>query len=102
MYIKGGMGMKKEHIIVKAADMFDVPADVKGGLLHVEIEGSRAVFFENHKGIVSLSEEEIEINSPDGSVFVSGQRLSVSAMNGEELRIAGKIEKIEFAGAGGK
>jgi len=93
--------VKKESFIVKAADMFDIPADVKGGLLHIETEGSRAAFFENHKGIVSLSEEEIEINSPDGSVFVSGQRLKVSAMNGEELRIAGKIEKIEFCRNGG-
>ena len=53
--------MKKERVLIKAADMFDVPADVKGGLLHIEIESNREVFFENHKGIVSLSEEEVEI-----------------------------------------
>lgn len=92
--------MKKEKFIVKASDMFNVPADVKGGLLHTEIEGSRAVFFENHKGIISLGEDEIEINSGEGRVSVSGQRLSVAAMNSEEIRIVGKIEKVEFLGRG--
>ena len=93
--------MKKDRVILKAADMFDIPADIKGGLLHIETEGRRAVFLENHKGIVSISEEEIEINSPEGSVFVSGSRLKVGAMNGDELKIEGVIEKIEF-GHGGR
>ena len=92
--------MKKENLFVKASEMFNVPADTKGGLLHTEIEGSRAVFFENHKGIISLGEEEIEINSGEGRVSVVGQRLSVAAMNGDEIRITGKIEKIEFLGRG--
>lgn len=94
--------MKKDSVIVKAADMLDVPVDVKGGLLHTEIESNREVFFENHKGIVSLSEEEIEINSPDGCVFICGTRLKVSAMNAEELRISGVIDKIEFGRTGGR
>ncbi|MBQ5778121.1 MAG: YabP/YqfC family sporulation protein, partial [Oscillospiraceae bacterium] len=67
---------------------------------HIEIESNREVFFENHKGIISLSEEEVEINSPDGCVVVCGSRLKVSAMNSEELRIAGAIDKIEFGRAG--
>ena len=99
--MKGEGFMRKDRIIVKAADMLDVPADVKGGLLHVEIESNREVFFENHKGIISLSEEEIEINSPDGCVIVCGSRLKVSAMNAEELRVAGVIDKIEFGRVGG-
>ncbi len=90
--------MKKDRVIVKAADVFDIPADIKGGLLHIEIEGKRAVFFENHKGIISISEEEIEINSSEGSVFVLGNRLKVSAMNGDELKVEGAIEKIELCG----
>lgn len=81
--------------------MLDVPADIKGGLLHMEIESSREAFFENHKGIISLSEEEIEVNTPDGSVIVTGQRLRVTALSAEELRIAGAIEKIEFGHRGG-
>ena len=93
--------MKKDRVILKAADMFDIPADIKGGLLHIETEGRRAVFLENHKGIVSISEEEIEVNSSEGSVFVSGSRLKVGAMNGDELKIEGVIEKIEF-GRGGR
>ena len=93
--------MKKDRAILKAADIFDIPADIKGGLLHIEMEGRRGVFIENHKGIISISEEEIEVNSPEGSVFVTGSSLKVGAMNGDELRVEGKIEKIEF-GRGGR
>ncbi len=88
--------MKKESIFVKTADMFDIPADTKGGLLHIEVSGRREVFIENHKGIVNLCEEEIEVNSCSGSVCVMGSELRVKAMNSLELAVCGKIEKIEF------
>ena len=88
--------MKKEKLFVRAADMFDVPADTKGGLLHIELEGNREVFLENHKGIISLADEEIEINSPCGVVSVTGQKLFVKALNADEVALCGRIEKIEF------
>ena len=90
--------MKKDSFLVKTADIFDLPADITGGLLHIETEGNREVFFENHKGIISLSEEEIEINSSGGSVFVTGSLLRVTALSASEVRIGGVIEKIEFSG----
>lgn len=90
--------MKKEKLFVRAADMFDVPADAKGGLLHIELEGTREVFLENHKGIISLADEEIEINSPSGVVSITGQKLFVKALNADEISLCGKIEKIEFKG----
>ena len=90
--------MKKERFIVKAADMFDVPADIHGGLVHIEVSGRREVFVENHKGIVSLAKEEISINSAEGVIKIFGKNLYVAAMNGEELRISGRIESIAFCG----
>ncbi len=100
IYYEGRMCMKKENIFIKTADMFDIPADTKGGLLHIELSGNREAFFENHKGIISLGEEEIEINSPSGSVCVVGGNLRVTAMNAAELRICGRIERIEYKGQG--
>lgn len=88
--------MRKEKFIVKAADVFDVPADVRGGLVHIEVSGNREVFIENHKGIINLAKEEVRINSPEGVISVCGSGLFVAAMNGEELRLKGQIESIAF------
>ncbi|MBR5543106.1 MAG: YabP/YqfC family sporulation protein [Oscillospiraceae bacterium] len=88
--------MERKSILRRAADAFDIPADVGGGILHIEISGRQEVFVENHKGILMLSEEEVEISSGRGTVTVFGTKLSVLAMNTEEVRISGEIESIRF------
>ena len=92
------MEMSKESIRVRAAEMFDIPADTRGGLLHIEMSGNKEVFFENHKGILELSDNEVVLNSGKGMVRVVGQRLVVLAMNADEIRLSGIIESISFCG----
>ncbi|MBQ8003763.1 MAG: YabP/YqfC family sporulation protein [Oscillospiraceae bacterium] len=88
--------MSKQSFIVRAADLFDVPADARGGLMHIEMTGNREVYVENHKGILELSETEVKLNMGKGSVKVSGNGLAVLAMNAEEVRLSGVIEGISF------
>lgn len=90
--------MAKESIRVRAADMFDIPADTRGGLLHIEMTGNREVFIENHKGILELSENEVLLNGGKKTVRVVGSGLCVLAMNAEEVRLSGVIESISFEG----
>lgn len=90
--------MSRESIRVRAAEMFDIPADTRGGLLHIEMTGNREVFIENHKGILELSDNEVTVNAGKGTVRVVGQRLCVLAMNAEEVRLSGLIESVSFGG----
>ena len=50
---------KTQKTMVRASRLFDIPQDIPGGLLHIEMTGDREVFVENHKGILALSENEV-------------------------------------------
>lgn len=88
--------MSKQNFIVRAADLFDVPADVRGGLMHIEMTGNREVYIENHKGILELSETEVRLNTGNGSVKITGADIGVLAMNADEIRISGIIAGLSF------
>lgn len=83
--------MKKENLYVRAADIFDIPADPVGGLLHVEMTGGREVFVENHKGILELSENEAVLSADGKTLRITGDKIAVLAMNTSEVRFSGNI-----------
>ena len=88
--------MEKKNILQKAFRVFDIPEDIKGGSIHIELCGRNEVFVENHKGILTLSETEVEISAGKESLRVTGVDLSVLAMNADEVRICGNIESVHF------
>ena len=87
---------KKNQLLTEAAEMFDLPADVVAGLPHVELMGNRQFYMERHRGILSYSGEEIDINGDKMIVRVCGQGLELVSMTGDALRIRGNIEKVEW------
>ena len=46
---------KKEGLLEKTAEVFDLPGDVLAGLPRLELIGSREMRMENHRGILSYS-----------------------------------------------
>lgn len=88
--------MSKQSFIVRAADLFDLPADVRGGLMHIEMTGNREVYIENHKGILELSETEVRLNTGSGCVKITGADIGVIAMNADEIRLSGIIAGLSF------
>ena len=88
--------MKKEDIRLRAAELFDIPADTRGGLIHIEMTGNREVYVENHKGILALGEDEIILNAGKQTVRIIGKGLRVLAMNSCEIRLSGTVDSINF------
>ena len=73
--------------------------------------GSRAVFWaawrsclicrwqlylERHTGLLAYSDTQIDANTGFGVLRIRGERLTLVAMTGEELRIGGKIDGVEW------
>ena len=83
-------------ILGGVAELFDLPVDVVAGLPRLEMVGGRQLYLEHHTGILSYSEEQIDVNTPSGVLRVRGERLSLLAMTAEELRIGGRIEGVEW------
>ena len=64
-------------ILGGVAELFDLPVDVVAGLPRLELIGNRQLYLERHTGLLAYSD-------------------TLVAMTGEELRIGGKINGVEW------
>lgn len=87
---------RENKVLSGAAELFDLPADLVAGLPHVEVLGNRQFYMEHHKGILSYSGEEIDINGDKLIIRVYGRDLELVSMTGEALRIRGAIDRVEW------
>lgn len=88
---------RKEGLLEKTAEVFDLPGDVVAGLPRVELLGDRQLRMENHKGILAYGADEIHISGGKLIVKVRGANLELRAMNAVELLITGDIAGVELA-----
>ena len=87
---------KEGGVLSTVAERCDLPADVVAGLPRLEMVGSRQLYLEQHTGIVAYSAGQIDGKTTAGVRRVRGQRLTRLAMTGEELRIGGRIDAVEW------
>jgi sporulation protein YqfC len=83
-------------VLGTVAELFDLPADVLAGLPRLELVGSRQLYLERHLGILAYSCTQIDANTPAGVLRVRGESLELLALTGEELRIGGRIDAVEW------
>lgn len=86
----------EKKLLNDAAELFDLPPDLLMGLPHVEVMGEQQFYMENHRGILSYSNEEICINAEGVIVRLCGSGLELVSMSGEALRIRGAISRVEW------
>lgn len=87
---------KDLNVFNAAAELFDLPADLVAGLPHIELMGNTHFYMERHKGILSYSGEEIDVNGERCIVRIYGENLELTCMTGDQLRIKGNITRIEW------
>lgn len=90
------MEFKWKELPIRAADVFDLPADVISSLPHIELIGDVQLLMDSHQGILSYSTEEIDINGGRLILRVRGKGLELMAMTGHEVRIKGTITGVEL------
>lgn len=90
------MEFKWKELPLRAADTFDLPADVISSLPHIELVGDVQLLMDSHQGILSYSTEQIDINGGRILVRVRGEGLELMAMTGREVRIKGKLAAVEL------
>ncbi|MGN0161598.1 MAG: YabP/YqfC family sporulation protein [Lachnospiraceae bacterium] len=73
-----------------------LPEDVVNHLPIINITGNRIILIENFKSIVDYQEDHIRIKTRKMFLTILGSKLSVEYYNQEEIKILGKINKIEF------
>ena len=87
---------RPRRVMTRAAELFDLPADIVAGLCHLEMIGDRQLFLEGHGGILSYGTEQIDVNAGPLLLRVRGEELTLCSMTDTELRIAGRIDAVEY------
>lgn len=87
---------KTQELRTRMAEMFDLPTDLVAGLTHMELLGDREFFLEGHGGILAYGDTQIDVSAGAGVVRVCGSGLELRSMTGDEVRIRGKIDAVEF------
>jgi len=87
---------KKEGLLERTAEVFDLPGDVVAGLPRVEITGNRELRMENHRGILAYGSQEIHISGGKLILKVRGEGLELKSMNAGELLIGGTIFGVDL------
>lgn len=87
---------RPRRVMTRAAELFDLPADIVAGLCHLEMIGDRQLFLEGHGGILSYGTEQIDINAGPLLLRVRGEGLTLCSMTDAELRIADRIDAVEY------
>lgn len=88
---------RKEGLLEKTAEVFDLPGDVVAGLPRLELLGDRQLRMENHRGILAYGSEEIHVSGGKLIVKIRGSNLELRAMNALELLITGDITGVDLA-----
>ena len=92
------MELKKRgrEVLSEAAEIFDLPEDVVAGLCRIEVIGTRQLYMENHRGILSYSGETIDVSARGVVLRVWGAELELVSMTASALRIRGDIQRVEW------
>ena len=80
----------------RAADVFDLPADVISALPHIELIGDCQLLMNRHEGILSYSTQSIDVNGGALVLRILGEGLELMAMTGCELRVKGRITGLQL------
>jgi sporulation protein YqfC len=81
---------------MRALELFGLPYELSGGVSKMTVTGGD-VYVERHRGLVEYDDGFIAISTGDGTARFFGSNLSLAAMSGDEMRINGELERIEFA-----
>jgi sporulation protein YqfC len=84
------------NILEKAAETFDLPAEVLAGMPKITMTGYRRVHIECHKGLLEYDGSLIVVNGGPVIIKVRGEELELCSMSSEELLITGTVYGIDF------
>ena len=87
---------KKESLLQRTAETFDLPGEVLLGLPRLTITGGQRVVVENHHGLMDYSSQQIVVAGGKMALKLIGTDLKLRAMTADSLLITGQILHVEF------
>ena len=88
--------MKKTKLPRDLSERLDLPPEAFPGSARLTVTAGRQALVENHRGILSYSEEEIVLGTGKGRISLIGDGLHLTAMNRSDVMILGTIRRMEW------
>ena len=77
-------------------DMLEIPKEVYSNIPNFIITGFEEMIIENYKGILEYEDFYVRVNKFIGIINIHGINLKLDKMTEDNLKITGKIEKIDI------
>ena len=77
------------------ADRLELPGEALGDV-KLSVTGRRQALVENHRGLLTCTEEMISVRTGRGTLSLIGAELRIQAMNQRELLILGRLDRAEW------
>lgn len=90
------LGKRLSQVGQEAMERLELPVNLAAGVARLEVLGNREVYMDRHRGVLSYTTENIDVNGGTAVVRVYGRELRLLVMTEQELRITGIIERIEW------
>lgn len=80
----------------KIGRILELPQEVYSDIPKITITGFNEIILENYKGILEYEEFFVSIGTYIGIININGYSLNLEKMTNDDIKITGKIEKIEL------
>ncbi|WP_243290602.1 sporulation protein YqfC [Bacillus sp. FJAT-47783] len=74
----------------------EVPPDVMMDLPRITMIGQLHIYIENHKGLLTFSEQEVRLLLKQGQLLIKGNHFVIKTILPEEILLEGQIEKVLY------
>ena len=79
-----------------AMEKLDIPANIVPQMPRMELIGNREFYMDRHRGVISYATDTVDIAAGSVVVRLFGSDLQIVAMTDDELRLSGRIERVEL------
>ena len=77
-------------------EKLDLPGNIAPRVPRMELVGNREFYMDRHRGVISYTEDTVDIAAGELVVRLFGKNFEIVAMTDEELRITGIIDRMEL------
>ena len=88
--------MSKHFLKNRVSDAVNIPKDVILGVPLFRLIGREEFYIENYRGILEYTDTLIRIQTKIGQVQLSGFKLEIVYYTNDEMKVVGRIDKLEF------
>ncbi|AZB43672.1 sporulation protein YqfC [Bacillus sp. FJAT-42376] len=74
----------------------ELPPDVMMDLPRITMVGQIHIYIENHRGLLTFSDQEIRLLLKQGQLLIKGHNFVIRTILPEEIMLEGKIEQVQY------